>query len=99
MLVVSLLVGWSMDRFGRKIMCQVALVGAAIFTGLTFFVTGFWGLVVVRALASGLANSELAISITLVNEELPAERRGFLYSIVQGGWPLGVLLASAVFWA
>jgi MFS family permease len=97
MLILSLLVGWSMDRFGRKIMWQVALVGAAIFTGLTFFVTGFWGLVVVRALASGLANSELAISITLVNEELPAERRGFLYSIVQGGWPLGVLLASAVF--
>jgi MFS family permease len=51
----------------------------------------------VRALASGLANSELAISITLVNEQLPAERRGFLYSIVQGGWPLGVLLAAAVF--
>jgi MFS family permease len=97
MLVLSLLVGWSMDRFGRKIMWQVALVGAAIFTGLTFFVTGFWGLVVVRALASGLANSELAISITLVNEEVPAERRGFLYSIVQGGWPLGVLLAAAVF--
>jgi MFS family permease len=97
MLVLSLLVGWSMDRFGRKIMWQVALLGAAIFTGLTFFVQGFWALVVVRALASGLANSELAISITLVNEELPAERRGFLYSIVQGGWPLGVLLASAVF--
>jgi|tagenome__1003787_1003787.scaffolds.fasta_scaffold20855136_1 MFS family permease len=97
MLVLSLVVGWSMDRFGRKIMWQAALVGAAVFTGLTFFVTGFWGLVVVRALASGLANSELAISITLVNEELPAERRGFLYSIVQGGWPLGVLLAAAVF--
>jgi MFS family permease len=97
MLVLSLLVGWSMDRFGRKIMWQVALLGAAIFTGLTFFVQSFLALVVVRALASGLANSELAISITLVNEELPAERRGFLYSIVQGGWPLGVLLASAVF--
>src|SRR5581483_7082949 len=42
-------------------------------------------------------NSELAISITLVNEEVPAERRGFLYSVVQGGWPLGVLLESGVF--
>lgn len=97
MLVLSLLVGWSMDRFGRKVMWQVALVGAAIFTGLTFFVHSFWWLVVVRALASGLANSELAISITLVNEQVPAERRGFLYGIVQGGWPLGVLLAAAVF--
>ncbi len=86
-----------MDGFGRKVMWQVALVGAAIFTGLTFFVHSFAALVVVRALASGLANSELAISITLVNEQVPAARRGFLYAIVQGGWPLGVLLSAAVF--
>lgn len=97
MLVISLLVGYSMDQFGRKVMWQVALIGAAIFTGLTFFVNSFLWLVVVRALASGLSNSELAISITLVNEQVPARRRGFLYSIVQGGWPLGVMLATGVF--
>ncbi len=97
MFVLSLAVGYSMDRFGRKVMWQVALVGAALFTGLTYFVHSFAALVVVRALASGLANSELAISITLVNEQMPPARRGFLYSIVQGGWPLGVLLAAAVF--
>jgi len=66
-------------------------------TGLTYFVHNFAELVVVRALASGLANSELAISITLVNEQMPAARRGFLYSIVQGGWPIGVLIAAGVF--
>lgn len=97
MFVISLVVGYSMDRFGRKPMWQLALVGAAVFTGLTYFVHAFWSLVVVRALASGLANSELAISITLVNEQVPARRRGLLYSIVQGGWPVGVLLAAAVF--
>jgi MFS family permease len=97
MFALSLLVGYLMDVYGRKTMWQVALVGAAIFTGLTYFVQSFLALVIVRALASGLANSELAISITLVNEQVPAKRRGFLYSIVQGGWPLGVLLAAAVF--
>lgn len=97
MFVISLLVGYAMDRFGRKVMWQIALVGAAIFTGLTYFVHSFESLVIVRALASGLANSELAISITLVNEQLPAKRRGLLYSIVLCGWPMGVLLASAVF--
>jgi MFS family permease len=97
MMVLSLGVGYAMDRAGRKVMWQVALIGAAIFTGLTVFVQSFVALIVVRGLASGLANSELAISITLVNEQLPAERRGFLYSIVQGGWPIGVLLASGVF--
>jgi MFS family permease len=97
MLLLSLVVGYCMDRFGRKVMWQWALVGAAVFTGLTFFVQSFWALIVVRALASGLANSELAISITLVNEQVPAKRRGLLYSVVQGGWPIGVLLAAAVF--
>ena len=97
MFVISLLAGYGMDRWGRKPMWQLALVGAAIFTGLTYFVHAFWTLVVVRALASGLANSELAISITLVNEQVPAKKRGLLYSVVQSGWPMGVLLASAVF--
>jgi MFS family permease len=97
MMVISLGVGWAMDSWGRRRMWMLALVGAAVFTGLTFFVQNYWELVGVRALASGFANSELAISITLVNEEVPAERRGFLYSIVQGGWPLGVLIASGVF--
>ena len=45
---------------------------------------------------AGLAYSELAVSITIVNEQVPARNRGFLYSIVQGGWPLGVFLASGV---
>jgi MFS family permease len=97
MLILSFVMGYCTDQFGRKVMWQVALAGAAIFTGLTFFVHSFWALVVVRALASGLSNSELAISITLVNEQVPARRRGLLYSFVQGGWPVGVLLASAVF--
>lgn len=33
----------------------------------------------------------------MVNEQVPARRRGLLYSIVQGGWPLGLFLASGVY--
>ncbi len=94
--VVTLFVGWAMDQKGRKWMWVVTLCGAAVFTGLTYFATNYWSFVAVRAIASGLANSELAISITLVNEQVPARRRGLLYSIVQGGWPIGVLLAAGV---
>jgi MFS family permease len=94
--VITLFVGYAMDQRGRKWMWVVTLCGAAIFTGLTYFATSYWSFVAVRAIASGLANSELAISITLVNEQVPARRRGLLYAIVQGGWPIGVLLAAAV---
>jgi MFS family permease len=94
--VITLFVGYAMDQKGRKWMWVFALCGAAVFTGLTYFATNYWEFVTVRSLASGLANSELAISITLVNEQVPARRRGLLYSIVQGGWPVGVLIAAAV---
>jgi MFS family permease len=97
MFVITLLVGYGMDTKGRKWMWMFCLTAAAIFTGLTFFVQNYWQLAVVRALASGFANAELAISITLVNEQVPARRRGLLYSIVQGGWPVGVFLASGVY--
>jgi MFS family permease len=86
-----------MDVLGRKKMWMWCLSGAATFTGLTYFVESFWQLAVVRAVASGFATSELAISITLVNEQVPAHRRGLLYSVVQGGWPLGLFLASGVY--
>ena len=96
---LTMFVGYGMDTLGRKWMWVLCLSGAAIFTGLTFFVQNYWQLALVRALASGLAFSELAVSITIVNEQVPARRRGLLYSVVQGGWPLGVFLASGVYLA
>lgn len=95
--VIALFIGYGMDRKGRRWMWMFCLAMAAIFTGLTFFVQNYAELVTVRALASGFAQAELAVSITLVNEQIPAKRRGFLYSIVQGGYPLGVFLASGVY--
>lgn len=95
--IITLFVGRGMDRLGRKWMWQFSLAGAAVFTGLTYFVGNYAELAIVRALASGFALSELAISVTLVNEQLGPKYRGFLYSIVQGGWPLGVFLASGAY--
>ncbi len=95
--VVTLFVGYGMDTLGRKRMWMLCLAAAAIFTGMTFLVDSFWQLVLIRMLASGFAQAELAVSITLVNEQVPARYRGLLYSIVQGGWPLGVFMASGVY--
>lgn len=97
--VITLCAGYAMDRFGRRRVWMLCLTGTAIFTGFTFFVQNFWQLAFVRAVASGLAYSELAVSITIVNEQVPARLRGLLYSVVQGGWPLGVFLASGVYLA
>ena len=74
---VTLLVGRAMDDYGRLRVWQWALVGTAIFTGLTYFVSTFWQLAVVRVLASAFAQSELAISITLINEQAPTKNGDF----------------------
>jgi MFS family permease len=94
--VITLFAGYAMDQFGRRRVWMICLSLAAIFTGLTYFVQNFSELAIIRALASGMAFSELAVSITIVNEQVPAKNRGLLYSIVQGGWPLGVFLAAGV---
>jgi MFS family permease len=95
--IITLFIGYAMDQRGRKFMWMFCLSMAAIFTGLTVFVQNYWQLALVRALASGFAQAELAVSITLVNEQVQARRRGLLYSIVQGGYPIGVFLASGVY--
>jgi MFS family permease len=95
--VVALFVGYGMDTLGRKRMWMLCLTAAAVFTGMTYFAENFWQLTALRMLASGFAVAELAVSITIVNEQVPARHRGVLYSLVQGGWPLGVFLASGVY--
>ncbi len=97
MFVITLFVGYGMDTYGRKSMWQWCLVGTAVFTGLTYFVQNFGELALTRCIASGFGIAELSIAVTLVNEQVPARLRGFLYSVVQGGWPLGVFLSSFVY--
>lgn len=93
----SIFFGFFMDEKSRLVAWVAALAGTTIFTGLTYFVDNYWELCIVRALASGLAYSELSISITLVNESLPAKRRGLYYSLVQSGWPGGVTFAAIIY--
>ncbi|MEM4090507.1 MAG: MFS transporter [Thermoplasmatales archaeon] len=91
--------GYWMDAKGRRIVWMAALTISAVFTGLTAFVTNFAELVAFRAIASSFGLSELGISITIVNESLGPKMRGWLYSWVQGGWPLGVFIASGMYLA
>ena len=67
---------------------SAATVGAAYLVG-------------VRSIG-GLGLAEQGVNTTYLNEiyalsedEKITKRRGFIYSIVQGGWPLGTLLAAA----
>ncbi|AKA74462.1 MFS transporter [Saccharolobus solfataricus] len=92
-----LIFGPLMDRLGRKVMFQLTLLVSAIFTGFTAFVQNFIQFVTLRFISDGSAFAELPTGLTLITEESKPKLRGVLYGFVQGGWPLGVFLASAIY--
>ena len=94
-LVVALSVGPVIDRLGRRFALMLTTGGAAVSSGLAAFAIGPVSLVVFRAL-SGFGMSEQAVNAAYLNEVFGPRAKGFLYGIVQSGWPLGVMLSSAL---
>jgi MFS family permease len=108
--LVAFAVGPFVDRIGRRAGIVLCVVGAAVASLLTWaggYAAGSLGfaglvlLVLIRALA-GLGYSEQAVNATYLNEmfahvytdKRSVRRRGFIYSVVQGGWPVGSVIAA-----
>ena len=92
--VVSLVVGPMVDRLGRKPALIITTAGAALSSGLSGLVTGALTLIGARSV-SGLGYSEEIVNSVYLNETYgKSRRRGFMYSFVQSGWPVGALLAA-----
>jgi MFS transporter, putative metabolite:H+ symporter len=98
--LVVLGVGPVVDRIGRRKGMLVTVSGTAVASGLTALTMSAAYLVGVRSIA-GLGLAEQGVNTTYLNEiyavsedEVIKRHRGFVYSIVQGGWPLGVLTAA-----
>jgi MHS family shikimate/dehydroshikimate transporter-like MFS transporter len=93
------------DRLGRKSMLMVTMVGMGLSTaaiGLlpTYAQIGIWApvLLVLLRVVQGIAlGGEWGGASLMVLEHAPQHRRGFYGSLVQVGFPLGLVLASAVF--
>ena len=101
--IVSIGVGPILDYFGRKASLIIATTGAALSSGLTALSFSALYVVVVRAL-SGFGYSEQVVNATYLNEIYGKQRRGgfiyrrrgLVYSLVQGGWPVGVLIGAGL---
>jgi MFS family permease len=94
--IVSLTVGPLLDYLGRKTSLILTTAGAAISSGLTALSFSALYVVIIRAF-SGLGYSEQVVNTTYLNELYGTrQRRGFIYSFVQGGWPIGVLVGAGL---
>ncbi len=96
---VAIFVGPMIDYLGRRRSLIITTLGTGLSSGLTGLTpAGFAApfLAVVRSI-SGLGYAEQAVNATYLNEMYGNHpRRGFIYSLVQGGWPIGVLLGAAL---
>lgn len=102
--LLGLLAGPVVDKFGRKAGVAFTTAGAGIASALTALaaVVPLWGLVAIRSI-SGLGLSEQGVNGAYLSELYGAsddprikKRQGFIYSLVQGGWPVGAILAAAL---
>lgn len=102
--VVALAIGPLVDRLGRRVGIIFTVSGSAICSALTA-IGGSWGkspLILIRSLG-GLGYAEETVNATYLSEIYAAsddlrlaKRRGFIYSLVQGGWPVGALIAAGL---
>ncbi len=94
-------VGPLVDRLGRRKGMLLTVSGTALASAASAASFNTASLVAVRSIG-GLGLAEQSVNTTYLNEiyalsddKFITKRRGFIYSIVQGGWPLGTLLAAA----
>lgn len=94
--IVALAVGTIIDRMGRKNALVVLMLGGAVAAGFTGLAAGAVSLIIIRSF-SGFSMSEEVVNAVYLNEMYKeAKNRGLMYSIVQGGWPVGALVSAGL---
>lgn len=94
-LLVAFCIGPVIDILGRRFALMLTTGGAAVSSGLAALAFGPVSLIIFRML-SGFGMSEQAVNSAYLNEIFPAKTRGRLFSLVQAGWPLGVMLSAGL---
>lgn len=102
--IVAFIIGPIVDRMGRKPGLIFTVGGAGLCSLFTAFgaSAGKGPLTVIRSIA-GLGYAEQTVNATYLTEMYSAvddpelqKKKGFIYSLVQGGWPIGALVASGI---
>ncbi|WP_448195125.1 MFS transporter [Pseudomonas aeruginosa] len=102
--IVAFAIGPIVDRIGRRGGIMFTIGGTAVCSALTAVCAGMGKapLILVRSVA-GLGYAEEGVNATYLTEVYAAsddprlvKRRGFVYSLVQSGWPVGALIAAGL---
>lgn len=98
----AFLVGWAVggavfgrigDRLGRSRTLTLTVLTYAIFTGMSFFATTWWHLLIFRFIAALGIGGEWAAGSALVAETLHGKHRVWASAVLQSGYMTGCILA------
>jgi MFS transporter, SHS family, lactate transporter len=95
--VGALLFGMLADRYGRKPVLIFNIVSFSVIEFACAFAPSLSVLLVLRALFGVAMGGEWGVGAALAFESLPREGRGMFSGILQEGYALGSILASAAF--
>ena len=93
----GLLFGTWADRAGRLLPLMVSIAAFSLFSLATAFAPTFVIFFAVRLLFGIGMGGEWASGTPLAMENWPRQHRGIASGILQGGWPVGYLLATLVY--
>ena len=82
------------DRFGRRKMMMVTVVGFAVFNGLTAFVTDKVQFTVCQLFARLFLTAEYSLAVIMAGEEFPARYRGRSIAILTSLATVGVMVMA-----
>jgi SHS family lactate transporter-like MFS transporter len=95
--VGAFIFGRMADRFGRRPTLMLNIVSYSVFELASAFAPSLTVLLVMRALFGVAMGGEWGVGAALTFETLPAEGRGFFSGLLQEGYVVGFLLASATY--
>lgn len=94
--IVSLVVGPIIDKLGRRNALVILMIGGGLASGLTGLAGGAVAFVIIRSI-TGLSLSEEVVNAVYLSEIYKdVKNKGFFYSVVQAGYPIGALVAASM---
>jgi putative MFS transporter len=94
--MVSFLFLLSADRFGRRTVMMITIIGFAVANGMTAFVTTKEGFIVAQFFARIFLTAEYALAVIMIGEEYPARYRGRAIAILTSLATVGVMVMAKV---
>lgn len=83
------------DRFGRRVMLAITILGYTLFTVATAFAQTAYDFAIFQLAARIFLIGEISLSMVYAAEEFPADRRGHAIGVIQAASALGAIACAA----